>query len=109
MLDLTPYLLRWYVQIYPRIIMSKSHENILLTIFKNFSQQVNNPKWPLDDLWPHICWCLMYDSTLEVDTVTIFQKINQKVNDPKMTFDSTTVDVTSVTLTKNHWVCSNVS
>ena len=31
--------------------------------FKNLSQKVNNPKWPLDDLWPHICWCLMCDST----------------------------------------------
>ena len=30
-LDLIPYLLK---QIYPRIIMSKSHENILLTIFQ---------------------------------------------------------------------------
>ena len=33
-LDLTPYLLRWYVRIYPRIMMSKSHENTLLTIFQ---------------------------------------------------------------------------
>ena len=31
--------------------------------FKNFSQKVNNPKWPLDDLWPHICWFLMGNST----------------------------------------------
>ena len=30
---------------------------------KNISQKSNNPKWPLDDLWPHICWCHMCDST----------------------------------------------
>ena len=59
-LDLTPYLLRWYVRIYPKIIMSKSHENTLLT---NFSQKVNNPERPLDDLWPNTCWCPTSDST----------------------------------------------
>ena len=37
--------------------------NTLLTIFHKLSQKVNNPKWPLDDLWPHICWCPMQDST----------------------------------------------
>ena len=56
-------LLKWYVRIYPRIIMSKFHENTLLPFFKNFGQKVNNPKWPLHDLWPHICSCLMCDST----------------------------------------------
>ena len=25
------------------------------TVFKNFSQKVNNPKWCLDDIWLHIC------------------------------------------------------
>ena len=72
--------------------------------FKNFSQKVNNPKWPLDDLWPHICWCLMCDSTqrsLRLNPMEIhqsmwiqwpfFKKINQKVNDPQMTFDPTSV------------------
>ena len=53
-LDLTPYLSRWYVRIYPSIIMSKSLENKLLTIFQKLSQKVNNLKWPQDDLCPHI-------------------------------------------------------
>ena len=37
-----------------------------------------------------------------VDTVTIFQKLNQKVNDPKMIFDPTSVEVTHVTLPRDH-------
>ena len=48
-----PILAKWYVWIYPKIIMSKSHENTLLT----------KGHWPLDDLWPHVCWCHMCDST----------------------------------------------
>ena len=39
-----------------------------------------------------------------MDTVTIFQKRNQKVNDPKMTFDPTLVEVTCVTLPKDHCI-----
>ena len=111
-LDLTPYLLRWYVQIYPRIIISKSHEYTLLTIFQ--TELYPKGKWPLDDLWTHICWCLMCDSnqgslypthtSKYVDTVTIFQKLNQKVSDPKMTFDPTSVEVICVTLPKDHQV-----
>ena len=30
---------------------------------RDFSQGVNNPNWPLDDLWPRECWCHMCDST----------------------------------------------
>ena len=30
---------------------------------KNFSQKFNNLKWPLDDIWPNICWCLICNST----------------------------------------------
>ena len=55
-----PIPVQWYVRIYRRIIMYKSH---YWPFFKNFSQKVNNPKWPLDDLWPRICWCPMCDST----------------------------------------------
>ena len=43
-LDLTPYLLRLYDRIYPRIIMSKSHENTLLTKLNEWSL---TPRWPL--------------------------------------------------------------
>ena len=54
MLDLTPYLLRWYVQIYSRIIISKSHENTLVIYIHHtyFSQEVNNPKCPLETFDP---------------------------------------------------------
>ena len=34
----------------------------------------------------------------------IFQKINQLVNDPKMTFHPISVEVTSVTLPKDHCI-----
>ena len=30
---------------------------------KTFSHKGNNLKWPLDDLWSNICWCLMCDFT----------------------------------------------
>ena len=33
-----------------------------------------------------------------------FSKLNQKVNDPKMTFDPTSVEVTCVTLPKDHFL-----
>ena len=34
--------------------------------------------------------------------VDYFSKLNQKVNDPNMTFDPTSVEVTCVTLPKDH-------
>ena len=119
--SLSPYLLRWYVWIYPSPM--KIHYR---PFFKNLSQKVNNPKWPLDDLWPHICWCFMCDSTqgsLCPSPMVIhqsmwiqwlfFKNLNQKVSDPKMTFDPTPVEVTCVTLPKNHciqvpWKCVKV-
>ena len=62
---LTSYLLRSHVWLYPMIIVSKSHENTskhvdTVTLFaKNWTKG----HWPLDDLWPHICWGHMCDST----------------------------------------------
>ena len=35
-----------------------------------------------------------------------FSKLNQKVNDPKMTFDPSSVEVTCVTLPKDHNIVS---
>ena len=68
---LTPHLLRSYVWLYSRIIVSKSHEN----------------------------------TSKYVDTVTFFwKKLELKVIDPKMTFDPTSVEVTCVTLPKDHCV-----
>ena len=56
-LGFTPTL-RWYVQICSRIIMSKSLENTskyvdTVTFFKNLNEKGH---WPLDDLWPQVCW-----------------------------------------------------
>ena len=118
-LDLTLYLLmwRWYVRIYPRIIMSKSHENTLLTIFhKNLSQKVNNLKWHLDDLWPHICWCLMCDSIYPRIIVSnshgntsqygwlFFKNLTIRSMTPRWPLTPTSVQVTCVTLPKDHCI-----
>ena len=62
---LTPHLLRSQVWLYPRIIVSKSHENTLTYVdtVTLFAKTWTKGQWPLDDLWPHICWGLMCDST----------------------------------------------
>ena len=62
---LTPHLLRSHVWLYPRIIVSKSHENTLKYVdtVTLFAKTWTKGHWPLDDLWPHICWRLMFDST----------------------------------------------
>ena len=61
---LTPHLLRSYVWLYPRIIVSKSHENTskyvdtvtFLTLPKTWTKVID----PFD-LWPHICCGHMCD------------------------------------------------
>ena len=63
---LTPHLLRSYVWLYPRIIVSKSHENTskcvdTVTFFAQKSWTKGH--WPLGDLQPHIFWGNMCDST----------------------------------------------
>ena len=62
---LTPHLLRSHVCLYPRIIVSKSHENTskYVDTVNLFAKTWTKGHWPLDDRWPHICWGLMCDST----------------------------------------------
>ena len=62
---LTPHLLRSHVWLYPRIIVSKSYENTLKYVdtVTLFAKTWTKGHWPLDDLWPHICWGHMCDST----------------------------------------------
>ena len=61
---LTPNLLRSHVLLYPRIIVTKSHENTSKYVDTvTFSKTWTKGHWPLDDLWPHICWGHMCDST----------------------------------------------
>ena len=62
---LIPHLLRSYVWLYPRIIVSKSHENTskYVDTVNLFAKTWSKGHWPLDDLWPHICWGHMCDST----------------------------------------------
>ena len=62
-----PFLLTSYVRLYPKIVMSTSHANtskyMMIPFFKNFNKRVNDPKWPLGDLWPQFCWGHMFGST----------------------------------------------
>ena len=63
---LTPHLLRSHVWLYPRIIVSKSNEhtwNYVDTVTFFAKKTWTKGHWPLDDLWPHICWGHMCDST----------------------------------------------
>ena len=68
---LNPLLLRSHVWLYPRIIVSKSHENIskcvdTMIIFQTLWPKDQWPKWPPDDLQPHFCYGHMCDSTQEL-------------------------------------------
>ena len=62
---LTPHLLRSYVWLYPRIIVSKSQENTskYVDTVTFFAKTWSKGHWPLGDLWPHICQGHMCDST----------------------------------------------
>ena len=62
---LTPHLLRSHVWLYPRIIVPKSHENTskYVDTVTLFAKTWTKGYWPLDDLWPHICWGHICDST----------------------------------------------
>ena len=62
---LTPHLLRSHVWLYPTIIVSKSHGNTSMYVDTviNFAKLPTKGHRPLDDLWPHICWGHMCDST----------------------------------------------
>ena len=62
---LTPSLLRSHVWLYPRIIVSKSHENTSKYVYTVtlMSKTWTKGHWSLDDLWPHVCWGHMCDFT----------------------------------------------
>ena len=53
---LTPHLLRSHVWLYPRIIVSKSHENTskYVDTVTLFVKTWTKGHWPLHDLWPHL-------------------------------------------------------
>ena len=100
--SLTPLLLRSHVWLYPRIIVSKSHENTLKYVdtVTLFSKTWTKGHWPLDDLWPQVCWGHMCDSTqgsLCPSPMKIHQsmwiqwpffwKLEPKIIDPWMIFD----------------------
>ena len=81
---LTPSLLTSHVWLYPRIILSKSNDNTskYVDTVTFFTKTWTKGHWPLDDLWPHICWGHKCDSTqgslcpspMYVDTVINFAK-----------------------------------
>ena len=87
---LTPHLLRSHVWLYPRIIVSKSHENTskyvdTVTFFakKNLNQRSLTPRWPLTPhllrshvwLYRRIILSKSHENTSKyVDTVNLFAK-----------------------------------
>ena len=69
----------------------------------NFSHKVNNPKRPLDDLWPNVLMShvqlypriiIVIHQSMWIQWLFFNEKLNQKNNDPKITFDPTSVEVT---------------
>ena len=62
---LTPSFLRSHVWLYPRIIVTKSHENSskYVDTVTFFPKTWTKGHWPLDDLWLQVCWGHMCDST----------------------------------------------
>ena len=82
-----------------------------------FSKTWTKGYWPLDDLWPQIYCGNMCDSTqgslcpspMKIHQTMgysdpFLQKLEPKFIDPYMTFDPTSVEVTCVTLPKDHCV-----
>ena len=101
---LTPHLLRSHVWLYPRIIVSKSHGNTSMyvdTVMNTvdlFAKTWTKGHWPLDDLWPHICWGHMCDSTQG-------SLMSKSHGNTSMYVDTVmnTVDLFAKTWTKGHW------
>ena len=101
---LTPHLSRSHVWLYPRIIVSKSHGNTSMyvdTVMNTvdlFAKTWTKGHWPLDDLWPHICWGHMCDSTQG----SLCPKSHGNTS---MYVDTVmnTVDLFAKTWTKGHW------
>ena len=52
--------------LYPRIIVSKSHENTSVWIQWPLSKTYTKGQWPLDDLWPQVCWGHICDHCVQV-------------------------------------------
>ena len=63
--DFWPQVCWGHVWLYPRIIVTKSHENTskYVDIVILLSKIWTKGHWPLDDLWPQVCWGYMCDST----------------------------------------------
>ena len=75
--------------------------------FKTLNQRSLTPSLLGSHVWlyPRIIVPKSHENTWKSeDTVTVFQKIKPKIIDPYMTFDPMSVDVTRVTLPKDHCV-----
>ena len=96
---LTPHLLRSYVWLYPRIIVSKSHENTskYVDTVSFFAKKTwTKGHWPLDDLWPHICWGHMWH-------VWLYPRIIVSKSHENTSKYVDTVNLFAKTWTKGHW------
>ena len=109
---LTPHLLRSHVWLYPRIIMSKSHENTskyvdTVTFFPNIlNQRSLTPRWPLT---PHLLrshvWLYLRiivskshgNTSMYVDTVTVINFANYQIHT-----HTTYIHITYILCTESH-------
>ena len=63
--------------------------------------------WPLDDLWPQVCWGHIVQVPWKYITDHFSKNLSQNVTNPKWPLDDfwpTYIDVTCVTLPKYHCV-----
>ena len=93
---LSPHL-EFYVWLYPRIIVSKSHENTskyVHTVTFFAKKTWTKGHWPLDDLWPHICWG---------QHVWFYPRIIVSKSHENTSKDVDTVNLFAETWTKGHW------
>ena len=93
---LTPHLLRSHVWLYPRIIVSKSHENTskYVDTVNLFAKTWTKGHWPLDDLWPHICCGHIVWLYPRIIVSKSHENTSKYVN---------TVNLLAKTWTKGHW------
>ena len=109
---LTPLLLTSHVRLYPRIIVSKFHDNYTskyvetVTFFKNFNQRSLTPRWPLT---PHLMTPrLPLTPLLFTSHVWLYPRIIVSKSHENMSKYVDTVTFSSKTWTKGHWLLNNL-
>ena len=117
----TPRLLRAHVWLYLRIIVSKFQENTskcnvcgYSDLF--FSKTWTKGHWPIDDLWPQVCWGHMCDSTqgylypspMKIQSTWIQWPLCQKLK-PKKVIDLSRLPLTPCLLRSHVWLYPRIT